>query len=205
MRIANVSAKKTRELLDKNLKHAGFVKQPYAEFDNYFLDSVISQNDNLYRDLRRMANLSRLEIARLVGVSEGSIRRYESHWNSSKPPKWYYIMLRLVNGDLSFFGSKWTGVTIQQHNRKLKSIYSTKALLPVEMYSQYNRIAIDARSEARQERQKSEELLNKVKAYEEELSSLRLRNEVLNQQVLELKAVKSLTKTGKVIQLFAES
>lgn len=200
-----MSGKKFSELLDKNLKHAGFVKQSYAEFDNYFLDSLISQNQNLYRDLRRAANLSQKEMAELVGVHKASIRRYESSWNGSKVPKWYYIMLRLVNGDLSFFGDKWKGSVIQYHDRKLRSFYSTKSMEPREMFTQYNRDALDARREANQERQKADELLNKIKAYEEELSSLRLRNEILNQQVLELKAVKALTKTGKVIPLFAKS
>lgn len=200
-----MSRKSFRKLLDQNLEKAGFVKQPYAEFDNYFLDSLISQNNNLYRDLRRTANLSRDEMAELTGVSEGSIRRYESHWQSSKPPKWYYILLRLVNGDLSFFGDKWKGSVIQHHDRKLRSFYSIRTMEPKEMFAQYNRHAIDARKEANQERQKTNELQNKVKAYEEELAILRLHNEALNQQIKELQAVKVLKKTGKVIPLFAKS
>ncbi len=205
MRTNKVAANKLRELLDKNLKKAGYVKQPYGKFDNYFLDSLINQNDNLYRDLRKTANLSQQEMADIVGISKGSIRRYESHWESSKPPRWYYIMLRLVNGDLSFFGNQWNGISIQKHDRKLKSHYSQEAMLPVELYSKYNRDAMNARREANKERQKAEELQNKIKAYEEEMTSLRLRHEILTQQFNELKAVKALTKTGKVIPLFAES
>lgn len=200
-----MSRKSLRKLIDHNLEKAGFVKQPYAEFDNYFLDSLISQNNNSYRDLRRTANLSQEEMADLVGVHKDSIRRYEALWNKSKVPKWYYIMLRLVNGDLSFFGHQWIGISIQKHDRKLKSHYSQEAMSPMELYSQYNRDALNARREANRERQKAEELLNKIKAYEEELSSLRLRNEILNQQVAELHAVKALTKTGKVIPLFTGS
>lgn len=51
------------------MKKAGFVKHSYGKFKNFFLDSLISQNDNLYGDLRRTANLSRQEMADLVGVS----------------------------------------------------------------------------------------------------------------------------------------
>lgn len=200
-----ISKKKIRELLDKNLKHAGFVKQPYGKFDNLFLDKLISQNDYMYRDLRKMANLSRAEMAKLVGLSENTIYRYEESMDSSKVPKWYYIMLRLVNGDLSFFGNHWIGIRIQHHDRKLKSHYSQEAMSPMELYTHYNQMNIWSRAEARNERQKSEELQNKIKAYEEELASLRLRNEILNQQISELKAVKALTKTGKVVSLFVES
>ena len=64
-----MSKRKIKELLDKNMKKAGFVKHSYGKFKNFFLDSLISQNDNLYGDLRRTANLSRQEMADLVGVS----------------------------------------------------------------------------------------------------------------------------------------
>lgn len=61
-------------------------------------------------------------------------------------------MLRLVNGDLSFFGDKWKGSVIQHHDRKLRSFYSNRTMEPREMFAQYNRDALDARREANQGR-----------------------------------------------------
>lgn len=200
-----MSKKKIKELVEENLRKSGFVKQSFGEFDNYFLDKVISLNKDMYRDLRLTANLSREEIADLVGLSVYSIRKYESHWDNAEPPKWYYLMLRLVNGDLSFFGKKWRGFVIQHHDRKLRTHFSNKAMEPFEMFSQYNRVALDARKELRIEQQKISELEIRINSLESELSQAQLQNEILSNKIDRLKALKSLTETGKVIPLFAKS
>jgi len=187
-----------------NLKHAGFVKQPYGKFENSFLDSLISQNENVYRDLRRCANLSRKEMAELAGVSEGSIRRYESHWKSSNPPKWYYLLLRLVNGDLSFFGGKWNGCIIQHHDRKFRTHFVHNPMEPREMFTQYNRNVMNLSRDVHKERLRGDELETKLLAYEAELAKQRLYNEMLSEQYSRLKLEKSLTEKGKVIPLFAK-
>jgi transcriptional regulator with XRE-family HTH domain len=201
--ITRSQKKEIKRLLEKNLAHAGFVKQPYAQFRDHFLDSIVCQNENYCRWLRKLANLSKQEMADLAGVSVHSIRRYESDWESSKVPKWYYILLRLVNGDLSFFGPRWHDTRIFHHDRKLRTKFSIKAMEPAEMNANYNRHFLDARREARAEQAKAKELQIKLEAMERELALSRLRIESLTDKISELEAKKLLTEKGKLIPLFS--
>lgn len=199
-----MSKRQIAKLLEKNLAKAGFKKQPYAKFDNYFFDSAIFQSENPYESLRNMANLSRDEVASIIGISSHTIRKYESNWNGrSSPPKWYYIMLRLLNGDLSFYGKKWKDVVIQHHDRKLRSQFSQKTMEPFEMNAQYNRHFLDAKREAQAERNQTKELKLKLNAMELELAQSHLQIELLTDKVAELEAKKSLTEKGKLIPLFS--
>nr|WP_279576229.1 helix-turn-helix transcriptional regulator [Thiomicrorhabdus marina] len=184
--------------------NSGFVKQPFGEFSNFFLDSIISQNDFQYRDLRVLANLSRDEMAKIAGISPETIRRYENDMSyQARVPKWYYILLRLVNGDLSFYGDKWTNAKIQNHDRKLKTSYSQKAVVPMEMVSSYNRAALNARHELREEQAKSKQLQAKVEFLENELTQSRIQNEQLSQRVAQLENRKRLIDERKIIPLFS--
>ena len=112
-------------------------------FQNEFLDSLCIDPDNMLADLRKSGtNMTRKEIADLIGVSEHSIRRYESDWRTSKPPRWYYIILRFLSGDLSYFGAAWTDAKINYWNKKLTSPYAKYLeLTPMDMNGRYAQFA----------------------------------------------------------------
>lgn len=197
--MAKFSKKKFRELLDRNLKHAGYVKESYGDFKNYFLDKVTVGVDNVYSPLRRTANLSRNDVAELLKISPRTIERYE---REGKAPHWYFLMLRLLNGDLSFYGKRWQNCTIQHHDRKLKTDFSTIPIEPFQMNKDYNRAALDARREARQERNRANELSLRVEALEKLNSELLVKHENLQNFVNKNNRKKALIESGKVIPLF---
>lgn len=197
--MAKYSKKKFRELLNKNLKHAGYVKESYGDFRNYFLDKLTAGSDDIYYSLRSSANLSRNEVAKILQISPRTIERYE---RDEKAPHWYFLMLRLLNGDLSFYGNRWRDCTIQTHDRKLRNPHSTIPLEPFQMNQNYNRIALDAKREARKERKRSEEMLLRIEAFKKINAELLIQNEILQNRVNENNKKKLLIESGKIIPMF---
>jgi len=190
---------KFQKILDQNVNRCGFVKETFGVFSNYYLDSLVSGSSKPHLLLRQSANLSREDVAKVLGISAHTIRRYESE---DKAPRWYYIMLRMFNGDLSFYGNRWRDCNIQYHDRKLKNPYSLIALEPFQMNQAYNRISLDARKEAREERIKVNEMSLRVEALEKINAELLVKNQVLENRIKEDQLKQSLVESGKVVQMF---
>lgn len=154
---------------------------------------------NPYKNLRTELKLDRKQLGEVLGISNHSIRRYETE---NKAPQWYLMLLRVLCGDLSIYGARWTDSRIQLHDRRLKAPEIQNPLYPVELNTMFNSHAHHARNETEQERRRAnlaEKELNAVKTLNFELSA---RVELLENENNRLKAEKAGIKKGVVIPLF---
>lgn len=166
-------------------------------FCNEFLDWL--SIDNQFKNLREQACLSREDLAGLLNISKHSIRRYE---DENKAPHWYFLLLRLINGDLSFYGARWDNVTIQLHDRKLKAPELSNPLYPVEFNAMYNRPAHALRKELEALELENRRLKRERDALERLTDDLQARITLLETESARLKAEQAGIKKGAVIPLF---
>lgn len=155
-------------------------------FNHEFLDWLaLSENHVYLKDLRKELGLDRNALAKAIGISSSTIRKYESNWSGSgSPPAWYEMLLRLLCGDLSHFGQAWHNCRIHRHDNKLSSPYFNMRMTPMDMNGQYARWARQYESQIKElnrelaETQKKNALLmadyklllTKIEAYENEIA-----------------------------------
>lgn len=173
-------------------------------FSNEYFDKLkLSEYSDYLKSLRAHLNLDRADLSKLTGLSIHTIRRYESTWENSKPPKWYELLMRFMCGDLSFFGPYWINCTIS-HDKKLASPYFPHdRLSPLDMHVQHNRIHSQISNENRRLNDELNRLKNRIAALEAELESQQLRIELLTAENERLKSHGQSVKSGKVLELFA--
>lgn len=154
-------------------------------FRNQFLDKLTNQlpPHQQVKELRNFGtNLSIEDLSNLTGLSKSTIRRYEAEWNQAKIPKWYLILLRLLSGDLSYFGEPWQDAQIHYWNKKLTTPYAKyQELTPMDMNSQTNWIYKRIKSE-------NENINNELEVLKIENMALKKDNEVLAVQNNRLRA-----------------
>lgn len=168
-----------------------------CNFQHHFIDWLCI--DTPYKNLRTELKLERTGLAKLLDISPHSIRRYETE---NKAPKIYYMMLRVLCGDLSIYGARWADCRIETHTRKLKNPYSDIPLYPVELNAMYNSHAHNARTETAKERLRADRLEIELQAVKTLNAELMSRIELLELETNRLKAKKAGIKKGAVIPLF---
>lgn len=171
--------------------------QNRGTFQNHFLDWLCL--DEPYKNLRENLQISRDDLAKLFKISHHSIRRYESE---NKAPHWYYLLLRLVNGDLSFYGAQFIDVRIREDNR-MSGPYFNEPLYPIEMSEHYNQSTRLHRHENIQLRSENTRLLSEIDALKTLNSELLVKVDALTNEIERLRLRDRSIKNGKVIPLFA--
>jgi len=139
-------------------------------FYNHFFDKLkFSERHDYLRDLRIFGTgLSRHDLAVHLSISKHSIRRYESSYYQA--PYWYEFVLRLMSGDLSYFGDAWHECVIRWDNRRMTIPKGHKDFIPDEMISTYNEAAQFYQKEAIKLRSNIEFLEKEIKKAEAELT-----------------------------------
>ncbi|WP_178862425.1 hypothetical protein [Thiomicrorhabdus cannonii] len=174
-------------------------------FRNSFLDGLINQRETYQqaKDLRIFGtNLSEDQLAKLIDCHPGTIRRYESATNKAKIPQWYFMLLRFLSGDLSYFGRPWIDATIDPSDRRLRTYLDKyNSYTPEDLHVKTNFIYQGIKAELeikRADLEKAERLIH----------ALRQDNELLQVQIERLEAalsskqiVKENMNLGKVIHL----
>lgn len=168
-----------------------------GKFHHQYIDWLCI--DKPYLNLRTELQLDRPGLAKLLDISHHSIRRYETE---NKAPQWYYMILRVLCGDLSIYGARWIDCRIQLHDRKLKNPFSENPLYPVELNAMYNSHAHNARTETAKERLRADKAESELKAVKTLNAELLARVELLESENARLKAQKAGIKKGVVIPLF---
>ncbi len=169
-----------------------------SDFQHYHLDKLrLDDTHNYLKHLRNELNLSRDELADKIGVSAHTIRRYESEWKNSKPPKWYEMLLRFMAGDVSFFGQAWADCRINLHSKKLSSPYFPEPFRPHEMMIHYNKNHLSLIQENRA-------LHIEAGHLKEQIKQLQARIAILESEKSQLEAHKNSVKEGKVIPMFRD-
>lgn len=168
-----------------------------GKLQNEFLDWLCL--DYPYKNLRIESNQSREQIAAIMQISPHSIRRYETE---NKAPYWYYLLLRMLCGDLSIYGARWVDCRIQPHDRKLKAPELKQPLYPVELNAMYNRAAQIAKRDADQERTRANRAESELEAVKKLNTELLARIDLLEQETARLKGLKQGIERGKVVNLF---
>ena len=106
-------------------------------FQNQFLDSLMisSSPNQIAKDLRILGTgLSVEELSKILGIAKRTIYGYESEKNPNKIPKQYFILLRFLSGDLSYFQG-WENCTIQPSSNRLKvSVDKYNTYTPNSLY-----------------------------------------------------------------------
>lgn len=173
-------------------------------FNNNFLDKITNQIEihQLARDLRIFGSgLTRAELSKVLGVSEGSIRRYESPWNTAKIPNWYLVTLRLLSGDLSYFGQAWSDTRINPTNSKMYTPHAKyEAFTPMDLNSKTAFIYQTAQRQVIKTNLENETLKKRIQAYEQDQEVLLVQIQRLQAQLENKRVVSELEKSGKVIQ-----
>ncbi|CAN8140814.1 hypothetical protein THIOSC15_2520008 [uncultured Thiomicrorhabdus sp.] len=101
-------------------------------FQNTFLDKLIflSEPYQAAKDLRVFgAQLSIKDTSKILGIAERTIKAYECPTNPPKIPTTYFISLRFLSGDLSYFHG-WDNCRIHPSNNRLR--------IPQDKYSDYS-------------------------------------------------------------------
>ena len=150
----------------------------YKLFKNRYLDKISNglRDYELAIDLRKFGTgKTRSEIADILQLSIKTISRYESPVNRAKIPFSYFVALRFMSGDLSYFGNYWDDTRIDPWTKLLRSPYDKyKAFKPMDLNSQTNFIYQTAMQEKRKVNDSNRALLLRVKALETENSVLTL-------------------------------
>lgn len=175
---------------------------------NVFLDKLKIDEYPIYlKSLRTHGlGLTRQQLSVKIGVSVYSIRKYESYWSKSQPPDWYELLLRLMAGDLSYFGNRWTNCRLFPHNQALSipHLAPHTAFYPEDIHLRYNQIYLmsqQQKTELRIEVTKTEAVNSALKA---DNASMSLKIEQLEAKIKRLQNVNQSIKSGKIIPLFAE-
>ncbi|MBE0470973.1 MAG: helix-turn-helix domain-containing protein [Methyloprofundus sp.] len=142
-------------------------------------------NENPYKDLREHTGLSREQLAKRLGISPDSIRRYET---TNKPPLWYYLLLRVLAGDLSIFGARWVNCSIGQHAKLFTPFDKNAGYYPMDVNEKTNWLA--ARAAAR-----VADMRDKMRDIEESNAALMFR-------LLRYENLQSRKNSGKVVPIF---
>lgn len=171
---------------------------------NVYLDKLAHSETHLYlKSLRIEAGMSLDQLGYVLGLSSGSIKRYESNWQQSKPPRWYELMLRFLSGDLSFYSDQWANCRISPHNKQLSIPFNKyQSFLPRELTMEYNRIAQAASHELKKMQSEIDLLTNQVNALKQINTKLELEKEKLAIKLDQIAAREKGIKTGKVVSLF---
>ncbi|GKT12935.1 MAG: hypothetical protein ISEC1_P1927 [Thiomicrorhabdus sp.] len=173
------------------------MRHSLCKFQHYFIDWLCI--DAPFINLRAELKLDRPQLAKLLDISPHSIRRYETE---NKAPKWYYMLLRVLCGDLSIFGACWADCRIQPHDRKLKAPEIDKPVLPVEMNVMYNREAHAARKESALDRAKAKMLESENVALKALILELEVKIDFQANTISRLKAYDNGIKKGTVVPFF---
>jgi transcriptional regulator with XRE-family HTH domain len=168
-----------------------------GKFQHSFIDWLCI--DAPFLNLRTELQLDRPQLAKLLDISPHSIRRYETE---NKAPKWYYMLLRVLCGDLSIFGACWDDCRIQPHDRKLKAPEIDQPVLPVELNAMYNRQVHAARKESALDRAKAERLGSENVALKALILELEVKIDFQANTIARLKAHDQGIKKGTVVPLF---
>lgn len=135
-------------------------------FNNEYIDKLIF-NEEPYKQAKTLRkfvlNKNRKELAKIIGISAETIRRYESHWNKQRIPPWYFTLLRFFCGDLSFFKKDWINATINQNGKLSTDYFKYVKLSPSDMNIQYSRVYNQAQREKMQLIKKINRLENLLK------------------------------------------
>ena len=172
-------------------------------FFNEFLDKLLicTLPYEQAKDLRKFGtNKSRAELSEIIGLSSETIRRYESKWNKQKIPPWYFVLLRFLCGDLSFFGNHWKECRIYAHDQTLASPYTPHTRMrPADMNSQYSRIYQVAQQELGDLRNEIKRLKDLNQALLIENTGLNIRIDTLESKIISIKERHQLVKNDKVV------
>ncbi|MCA1778749.1 MAG: hypothetical protein LC637_05025 [Xanthomonadaceae bacterium] len=144
---------------------------------------------------------SRSGLSDLIGVSAATIRRYESEWGS-RPPKWYFLLLRFLAGDLSFYGHHWTDCRIRPDTGKLRTPVTREEMTPMDLNSRYSMIVRSAQSEAADARRRLADMENEVQALRSERELLLLKIDTLTGELEAARNHTAQITAGKVVPLF---
>lgn len=165
------------------------------KFQQVYFDKLrLNDPPDYFRFLRHELRLNRPGLAKLIGVSEHTVRRYESKWPNSKAPKWYPMLLRFMAGDVSWHGGQWTDCRIRVSDKLMENPHH-EPLSPGMMHTHYNRHLLDLTQDNRRLRSINDQLHEQVK-------QLTARITILENENATLKAHKTGLKSGKVIPLF---
>lgn len=173
--------------------------------NNEFLDKLRLSEPHIYlTDLRKIgAHLTRADLSNILGISHHSIRRYESQWENSNPPKWYELILRFLSGDLSYYGDYWHECRIHPFTCQLSTPFDKyNAYFPKDLHMQFNRIHRLNETELRDLRANLEQIKRDIQATKQLNALLQARIELLESENARLKARNEAEKSGKVIPLF---
>lgn len=112
------------------------------QFSNTFLDKLVwgCEPHEKARLLRVFGTgLSRKEIASFLNVNPESIRRFESQWNKSPIPTWYFHMLRFLSGDLSIYGDLWKDSKIDHSKQTIRTPFAPyESFTPIQLNAKYS-------------------------------------------------------------------
>lgn len=170
--------------------------------NNEFFDKLkYSEYHNYLKSLRQFGTgLTRDQLANLTGLSVHTLRRYESQWKSTKIPQWYELLLRLISGDLSYFGSHWQNVRIYPHNQRISLPEAKyKAFLPMELNQRYNRMIQQVNLEKTELRAMNKQLGIDNDVLRTDNAALMLKIEQLQKRLDQLESHQKGIDSGKVL------
>lgn len=177
----------------RTLNHEFFDKLRHSDYSDYL------------KSLREFGpGLERSELANLTGLSIHTLRRYESPGQSPKIPQWYELFLRLISGDLSYFGHHWHHCRIHPKTQKLSIPHDQyKAYFPMDMHQKHNLIYRAIKNEKEQIQTENKALKKRIAALESDNELLAVQLERLKSENERLKSHSQSVQIGKVIELFA--
>lgn len=171
-----------------------------GNFNNEFIDWLCI-GEHQFENLRIESKIDLHQLSKTLNISHHTITRYE---RDNHAPKWYYMILRLLCGDLSFFGNRWHNARIQPHDRRLKAPEIENPLYPVELNNMFNDHAHKARIEATKERLRADTLERENEALRAALIEQDLTIERLEAKIRRLEQIDKAIESGKVVKLFKE-
>lgn len=161
-------------------------------FENAYFDKLML-SARPYTALRELIGLSREALAKKFDISAHSIRRYET---TNKPPLWYYFLLRLAAGDLSFYGSRWDNCHID--------VFSARLVTPYDKYKAYWPNELNAKTAGIH--QKAAALVadsrDEIAALKAKIAELEESNAALMFRLLRYERGQISKNSGKVVPLF---
>ena len=141
-------------------------------FTNHTLDKRFETRGNYMKHLRSFIETSsdrtRHNLAVHIGISEHTIRRYESE--SYQAPYWYEMLLRFMSGDLSFFGDQWANCRLSEG--KLYLSYAYEGFKPMDLLAERNKMVNDVQRENAKLRKEIYELEREIDKLKAEIAKI---------------------------------
>jgi len=173
-------------------------------FKNEFLDSLLVDSEP-YQQVKALrvfgTQFTREQLSNLLNINPDTIRRYESYWNTAEIPRWYFIMLRFLSGDLSAYGHQWQNCKIHPADKKLRTPHSKyEGFTPMSMNSHNSVVYQGQQAEIRKLTRLVEKLEKGLDALEKENALLDIQNQRLKSHNEHDDKVKEQIKKGNILE-----